>query len=375
MNMEKVTDCTTCAPFPTELNGAASQVSWQTAYWSILPLVLALMTQRAGSVCGTPSSMQVYMRTSPLVCLFDTLALTARLIEDVAYRKTTLREAARRAVRARTGGSVQVDNMRVVNWVAYALGVLPAYIKLVAFERMPWTTAWASPFVASYVVIEALFVLGAGEGPDKKAAKEKSGSGPSSANAKAEDEALQTKDRWSRISGLVALILHLAVLVWMSYSIYRRQTLISPWTYFPYSGYIAAAQWICVFMFMIPSDFPFPDDKYHWLGLGKDGITLFFPCFVSTFLVAGGFVFPFLWILLPAGLLGEAWCVLFIGSLVMSKATALSDQVFLVQEGYKVQACALWSLSMLTAGVTFWWYALCYQPEGTFKPEWTNIFG
>jgi hypothetical protein len=66
--------------------------------------------------------------------------------------------------------------------------------------------------------------------------------------------------------------------------------------------------------------------------------------------------------------------VLFLVSVVLSKVETLSDQVFLVQEGYRVQACAIWSLSMVTAGVTLWWYYLCNRPERTVNPAWISVF-
>jgi hypothetical protein len=341
------------------------------------------MTQRAGSVCGTPPCLQVYLRTSPLVCLCDTLVLSARIFADVVFKKTNLGEAARQVVRARTGAPLQVDNMRFINWVAYALGVLPAYIKLLGFEQMPWTSAWASMYVASYVAVEVLFVLGAGDGPEKKVVKEKdeSASTPAPTSPKNDDFSIMW-DRLTRFSGLVALLFHLALLIWTSYSIFGQYPqplkleLLAPYPAFGVlPPYLAFGQWIFVFVVMRPSDYPSSDDMYHRLGLKDNGLSLFMALFLAASLMTTALCIPFCLFLLPLGLLLEAWAVLFVLSLVLSKMKALSEQVFLAQDDYKVQACAVWSLSMVTTGVMVWWYALRYRPEGTFKPEWTNVFG
>jgi hypothetical protein len=110
--------------------------------------------------------------------------------------------------------------MRVVNWIAYALGVLPAYIKLCGFEKMPWTRAWASTYIASYVAVEALFMLGSRDGPEEKTINNKSHSAATPAQTNPEDEFSQTRDRLARFSGLVALLLHLALLFWTAHSIF-----------------------------------------------------------------------------------------------------------------------------------------------------------
>jgi hypothetical protein len=351
---------------------AASQVSWQTACWSIIPVALALMTQRAGSVCGTPPCLQVYLRTSPFVCLFDTLVLVARMFADIVFGKSTLGEAARRVVRARTGGPVQVDNMRVVNWIAYALGVLPAYIKLFGFTKIPWTRAWASTYVASYIAIEVLFVLGAEL--EKQVVKENNGAASTPALIDPKDESSKVWDRVARYSCVVALLLHLALLIWTSHSIFGYDLSLF-WEYGHLLRQLAVTQFLIVFTVMMPSDFPSSDGWYHWLGLEDGGVALFMPFFLAAFLLAMALGVPICWFLMPQGLLFEALAVLFFVSLLLAKVRTLSDQVFLAQDGYKVEACAVWTLSMVTTGVMFWWYALRYQPEGTSKAEWTDIFG
>jgi hypothetical protein len=42
-----------------------SPVTWQTAFWTLIPLAINVMAQPSGRVCGAPSRYRTYLRSSP----------------------------------------------------------------------------------------------------------------------------------------------------------------------------------------------------------------------------------------------------------------------------------------------------------------------
>jgi len=57
---------------------ASSEITWQTAYWSLPPLALNTMMQPSGRVCGFDPALRTYLRSSPIVCIGDTTCIIVR---------------------------------------------------------------------------------------------------------------------------------------------------------------------------------------------------------------------------------------------------------------------------------------------------------
>ena len=58
----------------------ANSVSWQSAFWGLVPIALNSMTQPSGKVCGSPAGIGFLLRVSPFMCLFDALIVIVRMV-------------------------------------------------------------------------------------------------------------------------------------------------------------------------------------------------------------------------------------------------------------------------------------------------------
>jgi hypothetical protein len=63
---------------------SSNEISWQSALWSILPLAANTMVQPSGWICGFDPSLRTYLRSSPIVCAFDTFTILVRFL--IYYR-------------------------------------------------------------------------------------------------------------------------------------------------------------------------------------------------------------------------------------------------------------------------------------------------
>ena len=59
---------------------ASNLVSWQSAFWPIMACTLAVMLQNTGRVCGGHYNDNHALKSSPVVCLFDTIFVLVEFI-------------------------------------------------------------------------------------------------------------------------------------------------------------------------------------------------------------------------------------------------------------------------------------------------------
>jgi hypothetical protein len=83
---------------------SSSEISWQTAWWSISPLAINTMVQPSGWICGFDPSLRTYLRSSPIVCAFDAFTIPVRFLIYRFYSRDSTIVAVRKVVRARRGG-------------------------------------------------------------------------------------------------------------------------------------------------------------------------------------------------------------------------------------------------------------------------------
>jgi hypothetical protein len=76
------------------------EVSWQNAFWSLPPLAINTMMQPSGRVCGFDSSLRTYLRSSPIVCVFDAVFIIIRFI-TYSFFGLSARAAAKKVIDAR----------------------------------------------------------------------------------------------------------------------------------------------------------------------------------------------------------------------------------------------------------------------------------
>jgi hypothetical protein len=143
---------------------ADHQVSWQSAFWGLVPIALNSMVQPSGKVCDSPAAIGHLLRVSPAMCFLDAVTV---LVRTVVYTITTrsLSAANRRILIQRytadddNAGSVQnFKENTVTRWVAIALSI-PQIVKLFAFQGTPLTQTCAAMFLGSFVLVELLVVI------------------------------------------------------------------------------------------------------------------------------------------------------------------------------------------------------------------------
>ncbi|PMD44731.1 hypothetical protein L207DRAFT_579660 [Hyaloscypha variabilis F] len=129
-------------------NQSSFQVSWQTAYWTLIPLAVNTMAQPSGRVLGLPPKYHTYLRCSPIICAVDTLSI---LIHLISYLKSySIKEAIPLFIRERFGDDEEdVEGIQAIEKA----------IKLMAMDGIFWTKTWGAMFLVSFLVVEVLVIL------------------------------------------------------------------------------------------------------------------------------------------------------------------------------------------------------------------------
>jgi len=135
-------------------------------------LAANVMAQPSGRVCGIHSKHRIYLRSSPFICAIDGTCILLQLSYYV-YGGETPRNAAHRILQGRfvdseSGGNEQenIEWSKPVRIILFAVGMLPAVIKLYTLGGIPWTKTWCSFYLASFLLIELLLLLAGKEEPD-----------------------------------------------------------------------------------------------------------------------------------------------------------------------------------------------------------------
>ena len=147
-------------------SSSSEEVRWQVAFWALVPLALATMTQPGGRVLQRPPRYGPWLRSSPIVCVADILYfLTCIAINyireptrswrhfkaEIAYR---YRDEDWSKESTRTDGA---NRATLIRWIVIIVGSIPCQtIKLVAMRGIPLTKAWALLFFISLVFGEVL---------------------------------------------------------------------------------------------------------------------------------------------------------------------------------------------------------------------------
>jgi hypothetical protein len=146
----------------------ATPVSWQSAFWGLVPFALNSMTQPAGPVCGAPTAISFMLRSSPIICLIDTMFLLILYLYHL-YKVRNFVEAHTRLLLFRFQGQIDGDasqegryrnlQKNAIFRIVVFLLILPQLVKLYAYSGLIGTQVVASMYLISFVIIEAVLVL------------------------------------------------------------------------------------------------------------------------------------------------------------------------------------------------------------------------
>jgi hypothetical protein len=167
---------------PPEPPIAGTPVSWQTIFWTLVPLAINSMTQPGGRICGLPSRYRTYLRCSPFLCAADAFSIVSHLAVLCLYQKQRFLEAVGLILHERfntadhaegqqvvlhndeddgTGSVQSLEAMTWLRWLWFILGTLPPAIKLMSMSGVPWEQAWGMMFLASWIINESLIICAA----------------------------------------------------------------------------------------------------------------------------------------------------------------------------------------------------------------------
>ena len=149
-----------------------TEVSWYSAFWTLIALALNSMTQPCGRALGLPAKYGFALRSNPLLCASDALTvLTSTLYWSIQLR--SLPGGARKVARCRfedpedeegpprrEGGSSsslqELQRNKIFRTCVFVFGALPQTVKLYAMSGIFWTKVLGSMFVGSFAILEVI---------------------------------------------------------------------------------------------------------------------------------------------------------------------------------------------------------------------------
>ena len=325
------------------------------------------MAQPAGLVLGTPSKHGYLLRVSPIVCAGDAVHSLISLVCYTIYFKSPSAAVdlvtKRRFHESKDSEIARLQQSRGLRLAILVFGALPQILKLYGMNGVPWTTAWGSLYIGSFVVLEPLVIAQQKSGRNRAATT----SGIANSGDSSRDERREFEKALSHITVAIGAIIP-------SYSFASAIHDIIGNTRISYVPYIAATSMVAVFTLL---NVILPEGKEsRWtealimllmfVGLPLT-IALFMP--LATAVASTQSVRHFLLslsgsLLLALGLLG----ILLFWSFRRAKS-----RIGQWKETMDLVLKVLFFSRVLSAA--FAYYALKYDSNGTVKPSWANQLG
>jgi hypothetical protein len=369
-------------------------VSWQSAYWGLVPLAISVMAQPSGQTCGFNLRWRFYLRSSPIVCLADFIGLVLRftifMCGDYSFPRAMERTIDSRElqVEADPVGGQAIERAPVLRFILFALAVTQA-VKLLSCTGIPWTQTWAYSYLIPFCAYEILGIFGKWV----KATTHQPRNALDRMDRRLE-EALSSLDnilgflaiaaQWLTIAYIIGLIMHAAIEPDFSSLAYRllrfgNSITLGSFTAFPvvvigaviaaviailvkevwpqlglYGPYYTLASVIC-----LPSLY-FVNSRYVF-EMSLDGPMLIFGTSLVLLSISFGLCFGFGWILLRVSKFFRVEVFLLIAGDPTRGERRIAVHNF------------LFFLHLFVFGLLG--YAFRFDPRGTFQPNLTKVFG
>jgi hypothetical protein len=141
---------------------AENQVSWQTAYWGLVAFAVSAMIQPAGRFLSFDPALRFFLRSSPVLCLGDLLALLV-LVVIGSIEQNSLPRGVLEVLIYRGHIPHNADGIprppQEVTWarlLVFVMVALPAGLKLFSPSGLPWTQCWGYCFFISWTLYELI---------------------------------------------------------------------------------------------------------------------------------------------------------------------------------------------------------------------------
>ncbi|KAK0649319.1 hypothetical protein B0T16DRAFT_409834 [Cercophora newfieldiana] len=147
--------------------GTDDTVSWQAAWWALVPLSIGAMVQPCGKVLDSNSgNLRFYIRASPVICAVDCAHFLVVLLLGFSVDLRLFARNVKYELNRRFGGegfggdSQSAQDSRTARLCLLVISSIPCQtVKLVAMTGIPWTKAWALMFLVSILSMEVFSVL------------------------------------------------------------------------------------------------------------------------------------------------------------------------------------------------------------------------
>ncbi|PVH93599.1 hypothetical protein DM02DRAFT_619170 [Periconia macrospinosa] len=370
-------------------------VSWQSAFWALVPIQLSVMTQPSRRVLNFPIRLRTYIRSSPIICAFDCLS---RLIEFSIILWYCILGSPHRAYEYLDDwfeeepaklGMQGVEDLRFIRALLFILGTLPQAVKLMCFGGILWTKAWAALFLISYITTETLPIL------------RKRLLNPIQLHTLPVQGISRPNSRIHVLSRIrftfagIAVCLQTALLIWACAEIVRPLRvqeqirgdhalslfLFPLWIFTAFLVFclILALVWWVFLTFCGASLHGSPVTAMiaAFIGLSLASAAIFWPVFTIPEIVWRLFGFYSLCTFVAACIMAT---VIFMRSEVFRREVLLHSQAIRLggqdpDDWSMCNSIAAWSMFVVITIISILWYALRYSSEGTYKPSWTNRLG
>lgn len=145
---------------PPLLSDDSNFVSWQSAFWALLAVMVNTLLQNSGAVLSMPYTMRIGLRSSPLLSALDPIMALVKFVALLAVGCSP-RTAARHVWWDRFPiGSDREDSGTNGFWPytvwAFLFGALPQFVKIWGMQGILPTQIVATIYFASFIFMEML---------------------------------------------------------------------------------------------------------------------------------------------------------------------------------------------------------------------------
>lgn len=362
----------TCSEDAESLLLDQRKVAWTTVLYALISFALNTMLQPAGTVCGGPPSLGFMLKSSPIICLVDTLYMCYKLLQYY-WTSESLKAAQMRLLRLRyqpwDDGNVdeieligQVQNDQAVRIIVFCLS-LPQMVRFFAFHGLPWSKGIASLYLASFVIVELLVIW-------------PRGAVVQAANATNREKAIKSSGSLSLT--YISIALAIAFLSFFGASAVRDMVEGPHGALLRYLGLLTSASWSIAFLFAYAMCIY---DSARWLDTVQPTLLLVLVLGVPWIYYALGsqmaaaIAKPLLTQTVSAAL-AIAW--LSVGVKYASnvtgniRRTAEQDPRVAVHRRY-IEKVLAWYFMLLHIVTAVLYLCLTYDPSETSRPDWTRF--
>lgn len=148
------------------LSAMSNTLTPGSAFWALIPIALAAMTQPSGMILGTPSDFDFVLRSSPLVCALSVIDTVCRLIVYSIVERSPSKGLRRfmlvRFKDEREGSNVRSAGIRQnfkFRAILFVFGVIPQAVKIYTCTGIPDVHQWTTCYLASLATDEIIMLL------------------------------------------------------------------------------------------------------------------------------------------------------------------------------------------------------------------------